>query len=286
MHELKKIILRNLLKKLHKELEKSYPQLAVFNFDFVGRRVLTEGFFEADFIAGLENNVFTRLANRELCLDIGANIGNHSVAFSKNFKKVYAFEPNYPAFKLLQVNAMLAKNITTFSFGLSDKLQTKTAFFNPGNVGGSSVSGKRGEFSTTFHLKSLDETLSKTDIKNVSFIKIDVEGHELEVLKGARLTISKSSPIIAIEVLPDDLKNGSADSIEYLEKLGYIYLYEFKSHLMTKNYPDFIKKICNGISILFKGENLNRNMGLHRISKPLRTAEYPMLIAAKTRLVP
>lgn len=89
--------------------DKQYPNLAVFSRDHVGIRVQVDGLYEKPylefFIEWLKFN-FSGLA-----LDVGANIGNHSVFFSKYFQKVMSFEPNPSTYHLLSYNATLGKNI-------------------------------------------------------------------------------------------------------------------------------------------------------------------------------
>ena len=79
---------------------------------------------------------------------------------------------------------------------------------------------------------NLDNFLNKNNISNVKFIKIDVEGYELEVFNGIQELIKKDKPIIAFEHLISGFKNHTSDSINFLRKNNYNYFYE----------TDFVKK--------------------------------------------
>ncbi len=61
-------------------------------------------------------------------------------------------------------------------------------------------------------------TLDSFNLDNVSFIKIDVEGHEIEVLKGARATLERNKPVMVIEVYGRSDKD---DRLDFIRSLGY-----------------------------------------------------------------
>ena len=111
-------------KKYEKHVKK-FPNLARLAFDLVGLKVSIYGRFENDELKVLENNVFNRIdCSNSSCLDIGANIGNHSVFFSN----VYSFEPHPDNYYLLKFNTRKFKNIKTFNFGSSDIDENKYIF--------------------------------------------------------------------------------------------------------------------------------------------------------------
>ena len=72
---------------------KQYPQLVGFAFDDIMRSIHLDGRFERDELRVLAESVFPKLNSNSICLDIGANIGNHSLAFSPFFEHVIALEP-------------------------------------------------------------------------------------------------------------------------------------------------------------------------------------------------
>lgn len=146
-----------------------------------------------------------------VCLDIGANIGLVSLAISQlNPKsKVYAFEPTPEVYPYLKENIEIngIKNIIPFKLALSDKKQ-KLSFINVKNylAGNFSLNPKYsdkekkvyGDFIQLDAVK-LDDWAKKNKIKKIDFIKLDVEGAELHVLKGAKEILKKHKPLLVME---------------------------------------------------------------------------------------
>ena len=134
-------------------------------------------------------------------VDIGANVGNHSIFVSKMIggPGVIAFEPGIKQHSIFCVNIALNKlgdHIKLHRFGLSDK--SDVLAMNHGgavNLGRARVTdGLAGEIVS---LEVGDEVLGG---ESISFIKIDVEGHELSVLRGLGAIIRTNHPKILIEV--------------------------------------------------------------------------------------
>ena len=149
-------------------------------------------------------------------LDIGSNIGNHTLywANERNARKVYAFEPYPYSYKILEKNVKinnLEDRVKIFPFGISD-VETKGSVigFCPTNIGGT---GFENDKNGDFDFKPLD---SLNIQEKIDLIKIDVEGAELNVLNGGMETIKKNLPIIIIETF------SNKDKIEeMLFPLGY-----------------------------------------------------------------
>tara|TARA_B100001287_G_scaffold23729_1_gene17282 strand:- start:173 stop:826 length:654 start_codon:yes stop_codon:yes gene_type:complete len=162
----------------------------------------------------------------ENAIDCGACYGFWTYLLHPYFKKVYAFElvgVHRQCF-LKNMSALSINNFELFPFGLGDKTiksfvgNDKWAMdkFGYAAFNAKVIENKNGNENVT--------TLDTFNLKNISFIKIDVEGYELNLLKGALNTIEKNKPLIFIEKKKDydNLKNFlydlNYDSIEEFEK--------------------------------------------------------------------
>ncbi|MGB0798029.1 MAG: FkbM family methyltransferase, partial [Planktomarina sp.] len=110
------------------------PPFAMFQHDLIASRIIVDGFFERPYLEFLKTQVFPRLDSHEVCLDIGANIGNHSVFFADHFENVISFEPNPRTHDVLLANARLRPNIETHNIGLSDQAGEVEVSYDPRNI--------------------------------------------------------------------------------------------------------------------------------------------------------
>ncbi|MCV6603740.1 MAG: FkbM family methyltransferase [Porticoccaceae bacterium] len=160
----------------------------------------TGQFYEYTYI-----NLIKNLASGGCALDIGANIGNHSLAFSQFFDRVYAIEPYPPVFERLSKKVRVANNIKPFAVGMSD-VSGELKFDSPKNLNwGAGKISESGDI--TVDVKVGDQFVRDNIDETINFIKIDVEGHEPNVLAGLQQTISSHRPLVMFEVSRDYLKN-------------------------------------------------------------------------------
>ena len=160
--------------------------------------------------------------------DIGANIGNHSIYWGnkKEIKHIYSFEPIKSTFDILKKNIELndmQDKITAYNVGISDEKTLGEMYdYNMENIGGVAIfKSQRGNF----ELNTIDNLFSEIKL---DFIKIDVEGHEIFVLKGAEKVIKRDKPIIWIETFSDHFNQ--VDNI--LKSYGY----KLEKDLLDSNY--------------------------------------------------
>ena len=155
--------------------------------------------------------------------DIGANIGYNSLMFS-DYGPVYAFEPIYHKIVKLNIeNNKLKHKMYSVPIALSNNTESVNMYLpnmvkNTGlrNYGGTSIHTDEGtDHSSVTSVKCyrLDDIYSG----RVSFIKLDVEGHELQVLEGAKNVILKNLPTLLIELI--DYEKSKVPS--FLKELGY-----------------------------------------------------------------
>lgn len=176
--------------------------------------------------------------NKGNVIDIGANIGTFCIPLAKNFPKInfIAFEVQKKVFDVLNNNINLnnIKNIKTFNTGLSSKLQ-KIAVPLPNyeienNIGAFSFdieARKKKNFLANYIDKKVFSfdlfPLDYFNYKNILLIKLDVEGYELNVLRGAINTIKKNNfPPILFECWNNPKSKKKEELFNFFKKLGYV----------------------------------------------------------------
>jgi FkbM family methyltransferase len=160
-------------------------------------------------------------------LDVGANIGTHTLAFSARFPNstVVAFEPQPFVFQLLCANVTINQrfNVTPFNLACSNKRRLMWASLEYSKLG-SNVGACNLEDIAVPSAKPFAVPISVATIDNISYnsqvqlIKIDVEGMESKVLSGGIRTIERNHPVIYLEVLA---LSAMLDCRAVLEPLGY-----------------------------------------------------------------
>lgn len=144
--------------------------------------------------------------DNKVIIDVGANIGNHSLYFARiiNSLKVYSFDPNKKLAEIFNKNMKInnvENKVELRNIGISsEKGYGNLEIIEEDNWGANKVSiSEKGEF----EIGILDE-LFETFESEIGLIKIDVEGMELEVIKGAKNIIEKFKPILCIEILDEE----------------------------------------------------------------------------------
>ncbi len=232
-------------------------KIAVFANDYIGIQMIQHGFFEKNAL----DMVFSFLApilqdiKSATALDIGANIGNHSLYFSRYFSTVQAFEPHPRVYDLLAFNAQVVPNIDVFNFGLGDSPSLVELNENWANMGSASIKYIWTESSNkvTAKVALVDDVCAEID--EIALMKIDVEGFEPHVLRGARKTIRKHQPLILIEQLQSEFVNGSTESIEALSQEGYIFCW----HESWASSHNWIQRRINTFRNLLLGATYDYN---------------------------
>lgn len=174
-----------------------------------------------------------------IIVDIGANIGNHSLFFlnEANVGKVIAFEPIYETFVILQENIEinhLEKRVEIYRCALGDKEESAVANnYDYSNIGGTGLTvydnEEQAEEWDYIPVRSLDSFCISD---RIALMKIDVEGMEISVLKGAKKTIERNKPYILIESFENNFEKAKV----FLEQMGYEW-----EEITTANYLFFPK---------------------------------------------
>lgn len=207
----------------HSLIADNNPQVAIFAFDHIGIQINLRGVYELEELTSTLAWLNESQLINGSALDIGANIGNHSLFFARHYEQVFSFEPNPKTYKLLEYNASLVSNIRCFCLGLSDHDGRAILNTDPANIGASSLT-ERPDQQPSLHqeieLRTLD-SIEEIQVLSIGLIKIDVEGHELAVLEGGKQLIKRTRPLILFEQHPMDLKNGISPVMECLRDMGY-----------------------------------------------------------------
>lgn len=169
----------------------------------------------------------------DIVLDIGTNIGSTLLQFANkvgNNGRVYGFEPDPINYKVCLANIKLNSftNIEVANIGLGNEngsfnlvVDTET------NRGGNRISYniETQKTSSKIYVVRLDEWIKYNKITKVDLIKIDVEGFELNVLKGAKEVLVLYKPVLFIELDDNNLRavgNSANELVLYLEALNYL----------------------------------------------------------------
>lgn len=135
----------------------------------------------------------------DVVVDVGANIGDHTIAYAEAVGptgKVHAFEPQGKAFACLVLNTGEFPYVLPYYYGLSDRAGLEFMHIESGNQGASYITASRNpELYPTLVIP-----LDFLNLPQLDFMKIDVEGYESNVLDGAICTIERHRPIVLCEL--------------------------------------------------------------------------------------
>jgi FkbM family methyltransferase len=244
-------------------LLQKYPML-VDPFDSIGNAILKHGCYEKETV---------ELCKHLLCpgmvvVDAGAHIGQYTILFSKMVTttgKVYSFEPDPDSFirliKNIEINC--AENVVANNLALSDIAGEGTLFILDSSrvPGGSSLRRQKSCNGSKVNIKitTMDEYARNIGLSKLDLLKVDIEGAELLLLKGAECVINNFRPLIIMELsehlsLPFGYRK---DDVYYkLVSFGY-YIYEIaelplKPYNINKEREDrpFFNVLCVPNSIL------------------------------------
>jgi FkbM family methyltransferase len=147
-------------------------------------------------------------------LDIGANVGDHTRFYLDEGHTVYAFEPNPLTFECLSHNCPEAHN---YNLAASDSSEKPLRFLRLDNVGASRIHPEGNILVNPVVIDTMG-------LPAPQFIKIDVEGFEINVLRGLEKTIENHRPIVLCEINHGALEaNGftAMDIMNFFSKRGY-----------------------------------------------------------------
>ena len=161
-------------------------------------------------------------------IDIGANFGAYTWHLAKHYDHCQAFEPVSRLAQVLRRGFHISgSNVVIHEVALSDRAGRVQLRIPPMNLGYSTIEPENlleGKVAPWAEIDSVEVECQPLDhyrFENVGFIKVDVEGHELEVLHGAQETIGRCRPIILLEA-EERHRAGSVEGVfDYLKAFDY-----------------------------------------------------------------
>jgi len=203
----------------------AYPNDIMTNMILFGKFFAEPKFYEQNILEYIRG----KFSSGGTALDIGANIGNHSMFFSKFiFDKTISFEANYRNFAVLcknkELNNISDDKLELHQVALSDGEYKYSFLEYQDNMGGTKVvEGDVGEILTA--------KIDSFNLPKVDFIKLDVEGHEVKVLKGAIDLIKRDSPDIMVECNIHE-ESSFKNVNQYMESIDYHLIDVFRDNQM------------------------------------------------------
>ncbi len=215
------------------------------------------GKFEYEIITTIAKH---KLSKKPIFFDIGANVGVQTLQLGEYFKDsiIHSFEPTNFGYnkmkKNISLNPSLRKKIFINQTFLTNKKKIPKKIYASWNLQNKKKVHKKhlGSFKTTSNANSfkLDAYIVKNKIQKIDFIKLDVDGHELDVLKSGYKFLKKKRVPIIFEVAPYLYKEYGYthnDLINLFKKLGYKF-YNIYNLKKIENINEFILSIKDGAS--------------------------------------
>jgi FkbM family methyltransferase len=176
--------------------------LDAFQGDTITREIESSGEYDSNTLNSLVD-ILGRI-KPEIALDVGANIGNHSLLIAQYTKRLIAFEPVSFIYSVLK-NNLSQNNVIhaeAYNLGLSNQKTSRTIhILNNGNLGSSSIE-VNDDVAETQEINTViaDEFLREINAsQQIDFIKMDVEGHEVSVILGMKNLILNNQPLMLLE---------------------------------------------------------------------------------------
>ena len=157
-------------------------------------------------------------------IDVGGNTGMYAYYLSKLARTVHVFEPN--PICLAQLEKVRRRNMVIHDVALSDRSGEATMRFAPGNEGVGTIE-PRNRLDNNPGIKAVAERkvrmcpLDDLDLREVAFVKIDVEGHEPAVLRGAMHLLAREKPVLLIEIERRHNATAFEEVEDLLKTFGY-----------------------------------------------------------------
>jgi len=219
---------RRIRKMVHQKLPGGNSAINLFESTLIAREIYLEQVYDR----------FYRLQNDDIVVDVGAHVGLFTLKVAKSVKLAIAAEPHPLNYKLLTMNIVLnkLKNVIPVKLALSNYSGRACLYLSKDStshtLGGWFFRLRSGE-TLEVEVETLDRLIDELKVDKVTFVKIDVEGAELDVLKGSQRVLTENDSLflaIAAYHYPEE----ALEVAEYLRTRGFKvftngeYVYAFK----------------------------------------------------------
>ncbi len=253
MESINKFILEFLRKIDKKPLQKFFENLHSFSLHGMG-------YGECEIEVDGEREILKKL-NREnkkgkklIIFDVGANKGDYSlecVKFVKN-SEIYAFEPSKKAFEIFKKNLKNTK-VQSYNFGFGEKEKEGTLFYDDEGTALASLYNRKLDYRKIYFtkkkkikIKTIDSFCKENSIDKIDLLKIDVEGNELNVLKGAKKMIKDKK----IKKIQFEFGGCNIDSKVFLKDFWYLLHKDYNFYrIIGKGGLKYIEKYTESMEI-------------------------------------
>jgi FkbM family methyltransferase len=162
--------------------------------------------------------IFDTLTQDMIVVEVGEYVGDHTVDLAKRCKHVHAFEGHKPSYYLLGANLLLndCMNVTTYNLCIGNNNKVSGKIPDANNIAAYIYKQSKNGKTTAVRLDDVLVYLDKLD-----FLKIDVEGMDLEVMLGAQQLIGDFKPRIVYEFSWPLSKQKHVEYESFLKQFGY-----------------------------------------------------------------
>lgn len=180
--------------------------------------------------------------------DVGANVGLYTILLNEVFSEhsnIFSFEPSKKTFNKLGLNTNHIKKRNLYNFGFGNSNTFSTLYYNQEESGLASVYERRldhfnikMDLKEEIEIKTIDSFCEENNIVQINFLKLDVEGHELSVLRGAKKMLNNHK----IDFIQFEFGGCNIDSRTYFQDFYYLLNKDFYIYRIVK---DGLYKIDN-----------------------------------------
>ena len=192
--------------------------------EVLNRRVFNQQIYELhskEFMLGQTSNY---VGSFDTVLDIGAATGMYTTFWAQKAARVHSFEAVPDVYKQLEKVEERFENVVTYNKAVGKQSGSATFYVDDKRLSNSGFTDLVDGIPIEVDVVSVDDL----DLKDVGFIKIDVEGHELDVLEGAVNTIERDRPVCMVEVYPKFNQGPVAATFDWFFDRGYDAFYNIR----------------------------------------------------------